>query len=103
LEIKERGIGLSGGQRQTINLARSLLHDPQILLLDEPTSSMDQGTEKRVVNSLREFGEDKTMLIVTHRNPIISIVDRVFVIENGKILTDQTPAELGIKRQTKNE
>ena len=50
LEIKERGIGLSGGQRQTINLARSLIHDPQILLLDEPTSSMDQGTEKKVVN-----------------------------------------------------
>ena len=50
LEIKERGIGLSGGQRQTINLARSLLHDPKVLLLDEPTSSMDQGTEKKVVN-----------------------------------------------------
>jgi ATP-binding cassette subfamily C protein LapB len=98
LEIKERGIGLSGGQRQTINLARSLLHDPQILLLDEPTSSMDQGTEKKVVGSLREFSQDKTMLIVTHRNPIISIVDRVFVIENGKILTDQTPEQLGIKK-----
>ena len=98
LEIKERGVGLSGGQRQTINLARSLLHNPQILLLDEPTSSMDQGTEKKVVNSLKEFSEDKTMLIVTHRNPIISLVDRVFVIENGKILTDQTPAELGIKK-----
>ena len=51
LEIKERGIGLSGGQKQTINLARSLLHKPEILLLDEPTSSMDQGTEQKVISS----------------------------------------------------
>ena len=98
LEIKERGIGLSGGQRQTINLARSLLHDPQILLLDEPTSSMDQGTEKIVINSLEKFSDDKTMLIVTHRNQIVSIVDRIFVLESGQIISDQTPEQLGIKR-----
>ena len=103
LEIRERGIGLSGGQRQTINLARSLLHDPKILLLDEPTSSMDQGTEKKVVGSLTEFSKDKTMMIVTHRNPILTMVDRVFVLENGKIISDQTPEKLGIKKVTKNE
>ena len=55
LEIREHGVGLSGGQRQTINLARSLLHDPQILLLDEPTSSMDQGTEKKVITELEDL------------------------------------------------
>jgi len=98
LEIKERGIGLSGGQRQTINLARSLLHNPQILLLDEPTSSMDQGTEKKVVESLAEISEQKTMLIVTHRNPILTMVNRVFVLENGQIVADQTPEQLGIKK-----
>ena len=103
LEIRERGIGLSGGQRQTINLARSLLHDPKILLLDEPTSSMDQGTEKKVVGSLTEFSKDKTMMIVTHRNPILTMVDRVFVLENGKIISDQTPEKLGLKKVTKNE
>mgnify|MGYP000670648713 CR=1 FL=1 len=97
LEIKERGIGLSGGQRQTINLARSLLHNPTILLLDEPTSSMDQGTEKKVINALKSFGLNKTMLIVTHRNPILSMVNRVFVLEGGKIISDQTPQQLGIK------
>jgi ATP-binding cassette subfamily C protein LapB len=97
LEIRERGIGLSGGQKQTINLARSLLHDPKILLLDEPTSSMDQGTEKKVIEDLKEFSVDKTMLIVTHRNPILTMVDRVFVIENGKIITDESPEKLGIK------
>jgi ATP-binding cassette subfamily C protein LapB len=98
LEIRERGIGLSGGQRQTINLARSLLHDPQILLLDEPTSSMDQGTEKKVVASLKEVSEDKTMMIVTHRNPILTMVDRVFVLEGGQIVADQTPEQLGLKK-----
>ena len=101
LEIRERGIGLSGGQRQTINLARSLLHDPKVLLLDEPTSSMDQGTEKKVVGSLTEFSKDKTMMIVTHRNPILTMVDRVFVLENGKIISDQTPEQLGIKKVAK--
>ena len=64
LIIKERGVGLSGGQRQTINLARSLIHDPSILLLDEPTSSMDQGTEKSVIESLSAVSV-KTMVIVT--------------------------------------
>jgi ATP-binding cassette subfamily C protein LapB len=98
LEIKERGIGLSGGQKQTINLARSLIHNPEILLLDEPTSSMDQGTEQKIVNSLNEFCSDKTMLIVTHRNPILAMVDRVFVMENGKIIADQTPEQLGVKK-----
>ena len=98
LEIKERGVGLSGGQRQTINLARSLLHDPKILLLDEPTSSMDQGTEKKVVESLTSIAAEKTMILVTHRNPILSMVNRVFVLENGKILADQTPEQLGIKK-----
>ena len=98
LDIKERGVGLSGGQKQAINLARSLIHKPGILLLDEPTSSMDQGTEQKIVSALDEFCREKTMLIVTHRNPILAIVDRVFVLENGKILTDQTPEQLGIKK-----
>ena len=98
LEIRERGQGLSGGQKQALNLARSLLHDPNILLLDEPTSSMDQASEKKVVASLQEVCAEKTMLIVTHRNPILTMVDRVFILENGKIIADQTPDQLGIKR-----
>ena len=98
LEIKERGNGLSGGQRQTINLARSLLHNPNILLLDEPTSSMDQGSEKKVVTALQEACADKTMIIVTHRNPILTMVDRVFVLEDGAVVADQTPQQLGLKK-----
>ena len=98
LEVRERGVGLSGGQRQAINLARSMIHDPNILLLDEPTSSMDQGTELKVVEGLKNFAVQKTMLIVTHRNPIFQIVDRVFVLDGGKLITDQTPDKLGIKK-----
>ena len=98
LEVQERGLGLSGGQKQTINLARSLLHDPSILLLDEPPSSMDQASELSVVNALEESCQNKTMLIITHRNPIIQIVDRVFVFENGTIIADQTPEQLGVKK-----
>ncbi|MDA9989514.1 type I secretion system permease/ATPase [Paracoccaceae bacterium] len=98
LEVRERGVGLSGGQQQAINLARSLLHDPKVLLLDEPTSSMDQGSEKKVVDSLKDICVDKTMLIVTHRNPILGMVDRVLILENGQIVADQTPEQLGVKK-----
>ncbi len=98
LQVRESGKGLSGGQRQTINLARSLLHDPSILLLDEPTSSLDQASEAKIVNELRDACKDKTMIIVTHRNPILAIVDRVFIFENGTIVADQTPEQLGVKK-----
>ena len=84
------------GQTPNTNLARSLLHNPQILLLDEPTSSMDQGTEKKVITALEDFSKLKTMLIVTHRNPILSMV-RGVCSENGQIISDQTPEQLGIR------
>ena len=96
--VGPRGSALSGGQRQTINLARSLLHNPSVLLLDEPTSSMDQGSEQKIVVALQEACADKTMLIVTHRNPILTMVDRVFVLENGAVVADQTPQQLGLKK-----
>ena len=75
-----------------------MIQNPSVLLLDEPTSSMDQGTEKKVIESLTEYSSGKTMVIVTHRNPILSMVDRVFVLENGQIIADQTPTQLGIKK-----
>ena len=59
---------------------------------------MDQGTELKVVEGIKNFAVQKTMLIVTHRNPIFQIVDRVFVLDGGKLITDQTPDKLGIKK-----
>ena len=59
---------------------------------------MDQATEQKVIDALREESVDKTMLIVTHRNKILSMVDRVLVLENGKIVVDQSPEQLGVKK-----
>ena len=94
--IQERGVGLSGGQRQSINLARALISNPNILLLDEPTSALDQAAEKRVVDNLKTYCSKKTMVMITHRNPIFTMVDRVLVFESGSIIADKTPSELGL-------
>jgi ATP-binding cassette subfamily C protein LapB len=94
LELKERGEGLSGGQRQSINLARALLHDPSILILDEPTSSMDQATEATVISQLQSWCKNKTMVMITHRNSLLQLADRVLVIDEGKVISDTTPEKL---------
>lgn len=94
MELKERGEGLSGGQRQSINLARALLHDPSILILDEPTSSMDTATEKAVIERLRGWMADRTVIMVTHRNTLLELADRVLVIDQGQIVADTTPEKL---------
>lgn len=94
LTIKERGEGLSGGQRQSINFARSLLHSPNLLVLDEPTSSMDSATEKAVLERLKAWLEHRTLLAITHRNSILGLVDRVLVMDQGQVLTDTTPEKI---------
>ena len=98
LDVRERGEALSGGQRQSINMARSLLNNPNTLLMDEPTSSMDTGTETAVVERLRQWGLGKTVVMVTHRNKLLEIVDRVLVVDRGTIIADTTPEQL--KRQS---
>jgi ATP-binding cassette subfamily C protein LapB len=82
--VGERGAGLSGGQRQTILLARALLRQPQIVLLDEPTSDLDPQTEQRVVERLRVWLKGRTALIVTHRPALLALVDRLIVLERGR-------------------
>ena len=94
LELKERGEGLSGGQRQSINLARALLHNPSLLVLDEPTSSMDTGTEKGVIERLKAWKGDRTIIMVTHRNTLLELADRVLVIDQGQVVADTTPEKL---------
>ncbi|XXK34590.1 type I secretion system permease/ATPase [Rhodobacteraceae bacterium nBUS_22] len=94
LELRERGEGLSGGQRQSINLARALLHDPKVIILDEPTSSMDQATEASVMSELKTWADGKTMIMITHRNSLLQLADRVLVLDSGQILTDTTPEKL---------
>jgi ATP-binding cassette subfamily C protein LapB len=88
MPIGERGETLSGGQRQAIGLARVFLRNPQILLLDEPTSSMDQGSEKAVMARLKEFAGDKTVLLITHKMQLLDMVDRLVILDKGRLVAD---------------
>ena len=86
--LRERGHGLSGGQRQSIALARTLLRRPKILLLDEPTSEMDGRTEQKVIQRLKADLTDRTLILVTHRPALLELCDRILVLEHGRKLED---------------
>lgn len=88
LQVGERGQQLSGGQRQNVALARALLLDPPILLLDEPTSAMDNTGEERLKQRLSAVVANKTLLLVTHRASMLSLVDRLIIIDKGQIIAD---------------
>lgn len=87
-QVGERGQQLSGGQRQTVLLARALLLDPQILLLDEPTSAMDNTSEEVLRSRLHTWTQGKTLVLITHRSSMLSLVDRLVVLDNGHIVAD---------------
>lgn len=86
--VGERGQLLSGGQRQAVLLARALLLEPQILILDEPSSHMDNSSEEQLRQRLLDWVPGKTLLLVTHRTSMLSLVDRLLVLDNGKIVAD---------------
>ncbi|MDY7561139.1 type I secretion system permease/ATPase [Pseudomonas sp. CCC3.2] len=86
--VGERGQLLSGGQRQAVLMARALLLDPPILLLDEPTSAMDNSSEEALRQRLHGWMQGKTLLLVTHRTSMLSLVDRLVVLDNGKVVAD---------------
>ena len=88
LMIGERGVGLSGGQRQTVAMARAILLQPPIILLDEPTSSMDSGAEQSWKNRFTPFLKNRTLILVTHRSSLLSLADRVVVLDKGRIAAD---------------
>ena len=87
-QVGEQGRNLSGGQRQAVGLARALVRDPDVLILDEPTSNMDVESERLVQQRLAPVARNKTLILITHRLSMLRIVNRLIVMDGGKILMD---------------
>ena len=91
--IMENGVGLSGGQRQSILLARMLLRDPNIVLMDEPTASLDEHTEREFIQRLGAWLGNRTLIVATHRVPVLELVERVVVLKDGMLVMDAPKAQ----------
>lgn len=94
LKLRENGQGLSGGQKQALMLARTFLRSPNILLLDEPTASLDEATELAIIERMKSWIGQRTLIIATHRYPVLSLVDRIIVIDGGRIVRDGPKNEI---------
>jgi ATP-binding cassette subfamily C protein LapB len=88
MAIGEQGAGLSGGQKQSVAIARALMREAPIVLMDEPTNAMDQVTEARIIATFRELFRDRTVLLATQKMGILEVVDRVIVMHEGRIYLD---------------
>jgi ATP-binding cassette subfamily B protein len=93
-DVRKRGGRLSSGQRQLVSLARVVLADPAVVLLDEATSSLDIPSERAVQRAMETVLADRTALIIAHRLSTVLIADRVLVLTDGRIVQDGSPAEL---------
>ncbi|KRG35366.1 multidrug ABC transporter ATPase [Psychrobacter sp. P11F6] len=103
LPISEGGKGLSGGQKQLVAFTRLLLTKPTILLMDEPTASMDNRQELQCINVLsKEFGQGSTLIVATHKMPLLQLVDRIIIMDNQKIVMDG-PKEQVLKQLKGND
>lgn len=88
IQVGERGSNLSVGQKNLIGLARAIINDPSVLILDEPTTGLDVSLEKKLIDNLKTVIKDKTLILITHRFAALELVDRVIVLNNGKIVAD---------------
>ena len=88
LKLADRGEGLSGGQRQSIAIARALAGKPPVLAFDEPSSAVDQQTETGLFNRLEKGLQGRTFLVITHRTPFLRLVSRVIIVDRGRIVAD---------------
>ena len=102
MPISERGDSVSGGQRKCISVARALVTEPSILIMDEPTGGTDQSTERAIIDSLKDYMEGRTLIVVTHRNSLLALADRILVIDAGKVVADgQRDAVISALREGK--
>ena len=102
MPISERGDSVSGGQRKCISVARALVTEPSILIMDEPTGGTDQSTERVIIENLKAYMEGRTLIVVTHRNSLLALADRILVIDAGKVVADgQRDAVISALREGK--
>lgn len=87
-QVGEGGQSLSRGQRQTVALARATLNDPPVLLMDEPTASLDARAEKQFIRAMQNVSRDRTLLIITHKMHLLKLVDRIIVLDRGHVIAD---------------
>lgn len=85
-QVGERGDSLSGGQRQSVAIARALLYDPPVLILDEPTASMDPASENRLRKRLEIVTKDRTTILITHKGSMLTLVDKIILMDRGRII-----------------
>ncbi len=87
-QVGERGEALSRGQRQSVALARALLNDPPLLIMDEPTASLDAHAENQFIHSMKFAAKERTLVMITHKMALLQLVDRVIVMDKGRIVMD---------------
>lgn len=85
---------MSRGQRQTVALARATLNDPPVLLMDEPTASLDARAEKQFIHAMKNVSKDRTLLLITHKMHLLNLVDRIIVLDRGHLVADGPKAEV---------
>ncbi|MDP7625795.1 MAG: ABC transporter ATP-binding protein/permease, partial [Rhodospirillales bacterium] len=98
--VGERGLKLSGGEKQRVAIARTILKGPEILIFDEATSALDTHTEKEIQQSLRDVAEERTALVIAHRLSTVIDADKIIVLENGSVVERGTHAELLAQKGT---
>ena len=96
--VGERGLKLSGGEKQRVAIARTLVKNPPVLLLDEATSALDTRTEKEILGTLKRLEEGRTTIAIAHRLSTIADADRILVLDQGQLAESGTHAELLAKR-----
>lgn len=93
-QVGEGGMSLSRGQRQTVALARATLNDPPVLLMDEPTASLDTRAEQQFISSMQHVSKDRTFILITHKMHLLQLVDRIIVLERGHVVADGPKSEV---------